>query len=632
MAVVILTLVSVGGGSALAYTTLKSRTDQLQAALTSYLQAGQRELEAGKASLTEANSKHDTTLVTQATAHFAAARTQFQDAGQLADNSRLLHYLEEIPDVGVAVHSRHTAVAGIAGMGVALSDAGQELADLDGQLLKPPADGPAGRTLLTVVDQTHTSLVKVRSDLARAQVAAAQVDLQVVPAGQQATFVKARNTIASALAGLDEFERLVPVLTDVLGGDGIRTILIEQVNPAELRAGGGFIGTYSLLRTDRGTMAVIKSGDAYDLADPRPLPGKPGFIPQPGPFRDVLPAASWSFVDSNIYPDFPSSAKAALSFVQPRLGINIDAVISIDYYSVAKLLELTGPLAVPGYGLTVDANNFIPDAIQFDISQPVTHKAFLSALAGPLLARVSALPSDRWPALMAALNGLAADHHLQAYFTNDLVQTEIARVGWSGRVNPNSNADFLMEVESNYGGDKANYFVSRHYTVVLVRAGSILHHTVIVDLINASPAAAGVFAHTFYEVNIRLYVGAQASNLSDNLKPVKYADPAPPADTRLFDGWLNPIQIQCCGDKGHAVFAYDTQWTPSPRGLYEIYWQKQPGTVNDSVDLIWNAGNGKTFTVAGDLGQDRVIALTSAGVALSVGQAGQATLPSLSLG
>jgi hypothetical protein len=114
-----------------------------------------------------------------------------------------------------------------------------KLSDGDGQLLNPNADGPAGRTLLTVRDQTNARLVKVRSDLTRAQTSAAQVRKCGALPRQQATFVKARDTIASALAGLDEFDRVVPVLTDVLGGNGVRNILIEQVNPAELRAGGG---------------------------------------------------------------------------------------------------------------------------------------------------------------------------------------------------------------------------------------------------------------------------------------------------------------------------------------------------------------------------------------------------------
>jgi hypothetical protein len=159
-----------------------------------------RGLSPAKAGLQQANTTHDETLIVQAKAHVTVAKAQFMVAGQIADSSQLLGRLEGLPAVGDLARSRHTAVDGIAAMGAAISDAGQE-----------------GRTLLTVLDQTDSSLVKVRTDFDRAQKAAVQVDVQVLPAGQQATFVKARATISSALAGLDEFERLVPVLTDLLG-------------------------------------------------------------------------------------------------------------------------------------------------------------------------------------------------------------------------------------------------------------------------------------------------------------------------------------------------------------------------------------------------------------------------------
>src|SRR5450759_519898 len=229
-------------------------------------------------------------------------------------------------------------------MGVALSDAGQELSNLDGQFIKLPRDGEAPHTLLSLLGQIQTSLATVRLDVDRAQKDAEDVDVQVIPAGQKAAFLKARDAVTSAEIGLDEFERLMPVLKDVLGGNGPRNYLIEQVNPAELRAGGGFVGSYSLLRGDEGALTLVKSGSATDLALPRPDPGQPGFIPQPGPYREVIPDISWSLLDSNLYPDFASNAKAALGFVQPRLGFSIDGVISIDYFTVAKILELTGPL------------------------------------------------------------------------------------------------------------------------------------------------------------------------------------------------------------------------------------------------------------------------------------------------
>lgn len=626
-AITVVIVAGIGGGSYLGYGMLKSQAAQLQAKLTADLQAGQSELEAGKTSLTEANSKHDVTLVAQATTHFVAADDQFRAAGQLADGSLLLRALERLPNVGTLARSRHTAVTGIADMGIAIASAGQDLADLDAELIKPAASAQSGRTLLTVLNAAQPILVRVRGDLTRAQISAADVDVSVLPASQQATFVKARGTIATALTGIDEFDRLVPVLTEVLGGNGYRTYLIEQVNPAELRAGGGFIGTYTVLRADHGTLKVLRSGDAYDLANPRPSPGQTGFIPIPSPLREVIPGTSWSFVDSNIYPDFPSNAKAAEKFAQPRIGIKIDAVISMDYYTVAKMLDLTGPITVTGIG-TVTGSNFIAKLLPGDITGNGTHKEVLASVAGPLMQRVAALPPDRWPALIADLNGLAAARHLQAYFNNSTAEAEIDRVGWSGIVNPTQAHDYMMEVESNYYGDKANYFVTRAYNLVLTLKGRTLEHQVTVAIVNNTPC--GSFVRASYNDNVRLYVAGNASSTSDTLAPVRYSNPAPPRGSRLMDGWLH--FIPCNGGAARAVFKYNTPWTVNDIGLDQIYWQKQPGTLNDKIEVSWTYSGGHTYKVGGNLAQDRILNLSPTGVTLTAGQPAQATLPTLSLG
>jgi hypothetical protein len=343
--------------------------------------------------------------------------------------------------------------------------------------------------------------------------------------------------------------------------------------------------------------------------------------------RDIIPEIPWTFVDSNIYPDFVSNAKAAMDFVQARLNIKIDAVISMDYYTVARILGITGPLPVPGYAVTLTSDNFIKTVIEIELTSSA-HKATLGAIAGPLMARVSGLPPDRWPSLIEALNTLAAQHHLQVYFADGLVEREIDRVGWSGGVNPTSATDFLMEIESNYSGNKVNYYLSRHYSVALTRNDAKLHHKVIVDLVNATPA--GLFARPYIDVDVRLYVGALASSTSSNLRPVKYANPPAPAGTKLIDGWLP--RVQCCGDHGQAVLEYDTPWSPDVHGVDHIYWEKQPGTVDDRVDFSWTPGNGSVYKLSSDLGVDRVIALSSSGITLGIGQPAQAALPSLSLG
>jgi Protein of unknown function (DUF4012) len=624
---VVALLAGLGVGTAFAYESAKNQAAQLQAQLTLHLQAGQADLEAAKASLKQANASHDVTLVNKATVEFISAKTQFLLTRDLADSSQILRQAEGLPYVRDQARPLHTAVDGVADMGSAISDGGIDLSALAAELIAPKGGGQAGRTLLTVLDQVNTSLIKVRADLQRADTAAAGVDVSVVPAGQQATFLKARATIADALVGMDEFQQFVPIIKEVLGANGPRTYLIEQVNPAELRPGGGFIGTYSVLRADQGSLKLIKSGNAYDLADPRPVQGQRGYVAPPGPLRDLIGTTSWSFIDSNFYPDFPSNAIAAENFVQPRLGVQIDAVIAIDYYAVAKMLEFTGPLHIPGYGVTVDSKNFIPTLIQGDLVSDPAHKAILAATAGPLMQIVSSLPPERWPALLGALNDLASAHHLQVYFNGQTVQNEVARFGWSGQLNPRTQADFMAEVEANVGATKANYFVARHYTVVLFREGNMLHHKITVDIVNNMPYVYRPNEH--YTVYFRFLFSKSASATWDNLPGPKYGNPNPPVSAQQLTGLLT---IPGYGNKGSAFFEWDTPWQSSWWGQHVIYWQQQPGTANDTVTVTWGGVDGHIYTVNGALTQDRIITLTPTGVALAQAPPAVGALPSLSLG
>jgi Protein of unknown function (DUF4012) len=629
LAIVIVIVACSGVGTAIAYMSVKSQANQLQAQLASHLQIGQTELEAATASLKAANSTHDEKLIAETSVHFTTAKLQFTVARQMADSSRLLQQLEALPEVGNLALSRHTAVDGISDMGIAISDAGLELAKLDGQLIAPAsAGGEQSRTLLTVLNQTNASLVIVRADLDKAQKSAAQVDVQVLPIAQQASFLKARATITSALAAADEFGQLVPIITDVLGGNGTRTYLIEQVNPAELRPGGGFIGTYSVLQTNQGSLKLIKSGNATDLIGTRAAVGQPGYVTPPGPIREFVPNTSWSFIDSNFFPDFPSNALAGERFAQPFLG-HIDGVISMDYYTVAKMLELTGPLPVPGYGITLTSANFVAQVVQSDlVATDPSHKAMLAAVAGPLMNRIATLPASQWPALIAALNDLSSARHLQAYFNNANVQNQLVQFGWSGTLNPTNAKDFMGEVESNLGGTKANFFIVRHFTVELSRNGSVLHHRVTIDLTDNMPFA--YHPQDYYSAYLRMYVSANSSGTGDNLRRAKYPNPAPPAGTTMIDGWV-PL-FHGYGHSAEAVFDYNTPWIADGRGEGQMYWQKQPGTLTDAVTVKWSDGSGHTYTLSGDLGQDRILSFSSKGITLAAGQPAQAKLPSLSLG
>jgi hypothetical protein len=371
-------------------------------------------------------------------------------------------------------------------------------------------------------------------------------------------------------------------------------------------------------------LSVERSGDSYELADPRPLPWQRGFIAQPSPYREVIPNVSWSFVDSNLFPDFPSNAKAAEQFVAARTG-TIDGVISIDFYAVANMLEITGPLAVPGYNLTVDSGNLVQTLIALDLNGSPVRKAVLAALAGPLMDHVSKLPPDRWLALLGALNGLASGRHLQVYLNDPAAEAELMRVGWSGTLNPLSTSDFMMEVEDNYGS-KANAYISRNITVELVRQGALLHNKITIELTNSTPY--GSQDRTYYHAVIRLFTGENISSSTSNLSPARYSNPSPPANTRLIDGWAF---VPCCGSKKAIVVEYDTPWSAHDRGVHRIYWQKQPGTVRDRVKIVWTDADGNRSAIDGDLAYDLLITLKPSMVTLGPGKLADATFATIGL-
>jgi len=295
---------------------------------------------------------------------------------------------------------------------------------------------------------------------------------------------------------------------------------------------------------------------------------------------------------------------------------------------VAAILKVTGPLAVPGYPITVTADSIVPLLIQYDLEQGYTHKAILTAIAGPLFQRILTVPPGEWPNLISALSDLVAHRNLQAYFNDPAVEAEMTRFGWSGALNPTQAADYMMETEANLGGTKANYFVTRAYTLTLSHVGDALHHIVAVDVTDNMPYSyhPGDYYHGF----ATLYMPDRSSSGTANLTRGKYPDPSPPASMHMIDGWMTAIP----GGGGHTriVFAYDTPWQVDDQGVAHIYWQKQPGTLNDKIQVSWAGPNQTVYTASSQLSSDQVISLGQGGVTLTVGQPALAKLPSISLG
>lgn len=607
---------------------VKQRAEALVARLSGELQAGAGALTAGKADVSQAAAANDPAPLKAASIQFDASRTHFRNAQRLIDHDPLVQQAEGFNSYAASyVKPRRIAVENLAQMGIALADAGQDAADVEAQMITPANAGlRGGERLIATLNIAQPFMPKITADLQTAKRFADKVDPQVLPAAERDSFLKARAQIDDGVAGASEFGRLAPALLEILGANGPRTYLVENLDPAELRGGGGFVGSYILLGVNRGQIKLGLSGNVYDIDFPYPLKGQRKYVAPPNALNDFT-THGWVFGDSNFYADFPTSARAGQDLFKRETGRSVDGVIGIDFWAVAEMLYVTGPLQIPEYNLTVDGKTF-PDVVVHRLLTEQANvpgkKTFFPVVAARVLDKLTSLGTPDWSNLLAHLNTAVTQRHMQVYFNNPTAADEAANIGWDGRQQAGAaGSEFLQEVEANYGGNKANYWLERKFNLDLTYDQGKLTHKLGLNLKNQTPP--GFEGGQDYRAYFRLYYpDSGTGGRAGGLLPDKFASDEKPAGLKFLDGWY---QMPPISSYDKVAFEYTTD-VADLQGGYRIYWEKQAGTLLDKVHVTYRV-DGKVFTLDTDLGQDRVLILSSSGITLAPGTAGNAHLPSL---
>ena len=152
---------------------------------------------------------------------------------------------------------------------------------------------------------------------------------------------------------ISSFKLFIDGSADILGYNGAKKFLILFLNNAELRPGGGFIGSYATTELTTGSMSrlsidtnIIKRdhtfGALYNVNAPYPL---------------SKVSKEWYMRDSNWNVNYNDSAKTTAWFYQQEGGPIIDMIISIDSTFISNLLLLTGPIKLDD-GSSINDQNF----------------------------------------------------------------------------------------------------------------------------------------------------------------------------------------------------------------------------------------------------------------------------------
>ena len=283
--------------------------------------------------------------------------------------------------------------------------------------------------------------------------ALARVDIQDIPAEKRDQFLLVKQSLPTFIGLVKSFDRHEALFEELLGGNGPRKYLFLLQNNQEMRATGGFIGSYALMDMSDGVMRRFFVDGIFNPDGQL----KENIVP-PKAIQKV--SAAWSLHDSNWFPDFPKSAEKAMFFYEKTGGPTVDGVITLTPTLMQKLLSVTGPITLPQYGLTVDADNFIPIIqeqveVKYDKeeNQP---KKILADFMALLLEKVFASQDKMalYKIAEALVEGLN-EKQMLIYMRHRETEALIDAAGWSGRVLP-ATGDYLSVIHTNINGYKTD--------------------------------------------------------------------------------------------------------------------------------------------------------------------------------
>lgn len=332
-----------------------------------------------------------------------------------------------------------------------------ELADASTQLLSSAVDLECllGNTTPSSKASYQDSINRLKQGVSALQAIQAEDNLPLIYKDKLSKIARPLGLVSS----------LIDVTPTLFGFNGSKTYLILFQNNFELRPGGGFIGSYGIVRLDRGMIAELTVHDVYD-AD-----GKlKAQITPPFALRRFMGAPHWFMRDSNFSPDFPQSASQAASFLKLETNQNIDGVIGIDVTFLTSLLEATGPIKLADYGKTLTKDNFYLETqsqVENNFFPGSTQKKdFLRAAETELLKRLQEHRFSYVSLANVLINSITQKHMLFAvadtstqklFSINDLS----GGIGEKRQADPNMFLDTVGISEANIGQNKVNYYLKR---------------------------------------------------------------------------------------------------------------------------------------------------------------------------
>ena len=446
-------------------------------------------------------------------------RPEVQDAvSQFAPQYiRYLGMAQHLVQVGIDVSQMGNELIGVAMLGANIMHS------------SPLASGST-KPLITVsdVNDIEGTLVHALYYISDIRLQMSQVSLKDLPISntQKKQLDSVMTLLPQAESMIQQAQGLVGAVSWLLGVGGTRRFLVQTMDRAELRPGGGFTGQYGVLEIQNGRMAPFNLQDVTEL-DYNSNGSELGRQAPPG-YRNWMNFGNWGVRDSNISGDFPTNAQFAMQLFQEEGGGPIDGDIAFTPTVIEHILAVpgVGSIYVKEYNETITAQNLEdklhyyqqdPNAIRLQQQLTGTHnaatrKAFTSLLGKLLLDKVRHLPVKTLVKVAQNATKDIQSHDLEIYFNNPQAEAWLVQHGYSDSMSTFSKTDGFMVVQANISISKASQYVHTDYqdNVTLDAQGGATHNLTIT--LNYQKLGE-VWGQNTYADYIRVYAPSNAQLL-----------------------------------------------------------------------------------------------------------------------
>ncbi len=358
-----------------------------------------------------------------------------------------------------------------------LAEIANELSSAQGQVFGFLAGQPSPDFIVTASSLRDT-LHAIDGDIGRLTGAASFLGVGL-PGGQDFLALQAK---------LNGAENFLDALTPWLSASSPHHVLVLLQNPSELRATGGFLGSYADVTIASGTIANV---GVHDIADADAAFTQNIIPPQPL----QLEGKRWRPADSNWFFDFPTSASETLwffdhenpsdpSFPSSSVPATIyDGVIAVSPKIIHDLLGVTGPVAISSptdqASTTFTADNFFVQIQSFvqagqaaqalgskskaAVAAAQYPKQVLRDLFDGIFARLATLSDTQKQDLLGLAKNWLTKKDVTVYFKDPAFENFAKEWGVSGGVfqaPQDFEGDYLALVNTNINGQKSDLYIS----------------------------------------------------------------------------------------------------------------------------------------------------------------------------